>query len=90
MKWTRKQLGWGDTEFVGRKRGFVFTYSYNEHYKYWLVSVTHKKKDIDYYSLNDDLVFLTEKETQEWCERFDFKKHKCTGADAHKLIGEKK
>jgi hypothetical protein len=79
MKFTSK-TSWGDIDYTGRSKGFIFEYTTTGNGDYYCV-VNHSKKDIRFNSLWEEIVFPTEKEAQEWCENWDYKKHKCLGND---------
>jgi hypothetical protein len=78
MKFTEKRVHWSPSRFIGRKNGFEFSYSLNGQL---YVYVSHTKKDIRFNSLWEQIMFVSEKQIQEWCEEFDYTQHDCLGSD---------
>ena len=77
MKFIRKKERWGNEQFVGKKKGFTFSYSI--HKAVYIICINNSKKDIRYNSLWEDNFFMTKEQAELFCENFDYKKHKCLG-----------
>jgi hypothetical protein len=80
MKFTYNTKKWSNTYCKAKSRGFIFEYIYYNTGPYFCI-VTHSKKDIRFNSLWEGLTFETEDELREWCEKWDYKDHKCLGID---------
>ena len=79
MKFIRKQERWSNERFVGKSKGFIFTYTLDKNTYY--VCITGIKKDISYNSLWENKLFESKEQVELFCENFDYTKHKCLGRD---------
>jgi len=82
MKFYRKQRRWHSDYYVGKNKGFEFSYRNNGNG--WSVIVSHTTKDIRFNSLWNGIEFTCEGEIQDWCEKFDYAQYQCLGKDVIK------
>lgn len=81
MKLTRKRSYSGMNKWTGRANNFYFTIGMHNNVYYFYCN--HLKKDINFNSLWEQITFKSLEEVKEFCEKFDYKKHHCTGLDSY-------
>ena len=76
MRWKDKN---NDGFYEVENKGFYFTISHARDYDAFYVVVSHQKKDIRLNTLWENKTFKTFELAEEFCETFDYRKHRCIG-----------
>lgn len=71
MKFTEKRERWGESTYVGRKGGFIFTCSLHKYDGDYYIMVFNPKTEYRLNSLWKEITFPTLEEAYKWCEEFE-------------------